>query len=694
MSHQFTNSLAKETSPYLLQHAHNPVNWYPWGKEAIDKAQQENKMILVSIGYAACHWCHVMERESFENEQTAAFMNEHFINIKIDREERPDLDHIYMDAVQAISGSGGWPLNVFLTPEKKPFYGGTYFPPVQAHNRSSWTEVLQGLVQAWQEKRHEIEAQAENLTAYLTQSNAIGQVKNTAINLSAKELFTKADCHTIAENILKTADKEWGGFGNAPKFPQTFTIQYLLQYYHFTGTKIALDQALISLDKMLQGGIYDHVAGGLARYSTDREWLAPHFEKMLYDNALLVTVLCDAFQITKDKKYEQVIRKTIAFVKEELLDKDGGFYAALDADSEGVEGKYYVWQKKEIENILGNDATLFCAYFDVTTEGNWEETNILRIVTPIDQFVKERGINKNEFEQTIESSLQKLKAIRSKRIKPLLDDKIILSWNALMLNAISKAAAILQDKEYKQIAEKNFQFIITNFKKKESFEMQHTFKNGIAKYPAFLDDYAYLIEACISVYEITFDTSYLLNAQSWCNYVTTYFSDEEDKYFFFTNKTQDDIVVRKKEIYDGAVPSGNAVMAINLFKLAVLFDNTDWRKRAEDMLIGIVPMAVKYPISFGIWSRFLLLQIVGLQEISVVGENFVSLNEKISIACIPNKLTMCSFVDNNDFPMLAYRFRKNQTLAYLCHDYSCAAPFDSVDELMIAVRADNKFKSE
>jgi len=284
------NRLIKETSPYLLQHAHNPVDWYPWGKEALDKAEKENKIILVSIGYAACHWCHVMERESFENEQTAKFMNEHFINIKIDREERPDLDHIYMDAVQAISGSGGWPLNVFLTPEKKPFFGGTYFPPVQAYNRSSWIEVLQGLTQAWKEKKHEIEAQAENLTAYLTQSNNIGQVKNTAINVPTEELFTKTDCHSIAENILKTADKEWGGFGSAPKFPQTFTIQYLLQYYHFTGTKDALQQALLSLDKMLQGGIYDHVGGGLARYSTDREWLAPHFEKMLYDNALLIIV--------------------------------------------------------------------------------------------------------------------------------------------------------------------------------------------------------------------------------------------------------------------------------------------------------------------------------------------------------------------------------------------------------------------
>lgn len=685
------NHLAKETSPYLLQHAHNPVNWYPWGKEALDKAVTEKKIILVSIGYAACHWCHVMERESFENEQTALYMNEHFINIKIDREERPDLDHIYMDAVQAISGSGGWPLNVFLTPEKKPFYGGTYFPPAPAYNRSSWIEVLQGIVQAWKEKKHEIEAQADNLTAYLTETNNAVQIKNSAINIPEQELFTKNDCDTVFSNILKTADKEWGGFGNAPKFPQFFTVQYLLQYYHFTQTQEALQQALLSIDKMLQGGIYDHVAGGLARYSTDREWLAPHFEKMLYDNALLITVLCDVFQITRDKKYERAIRKTIAFVQEELTNEQGGFYAAIDADSEGVEGKYYVWQKNEIENILGNDAALFCDYFDITTHGNWEETNILRILVPIDEFAKNKNIPENEVEKLIEASLQKLKAVRSKRVKPLLDDKIILSWNALMLNAVSKAAAVLQDEEYKRMAEKNFRFIAGNFKKdEEGIRLQHTFKNGIAKYDAFLDDYAYLIEASISLYEITFDTAYLYKAQSWCNYTAVFFGDEENKYFYFTNKTQDDIIVRKKEIYDGAVPSGNAIMAGNLLKLSVLFDKPDFRNRAADMLTGMLPMVKKYPGSFGVWGRFLLLQTVGLIEISIVGKNFLSVYQKISIICMPNRLAMGALVGNNDFPMLAYRFRDNKTLAYLCRNYSCLGPFDSSEELITAVRTNNK----
>ena len=349
MLHKFTNNLIHETSPYLLQHAHNPVNWYAWGKDALQKAKDENKVILVSIGYSACHWCHVMERESFEDEATANAMNENFINIKIDREERPDIDHIYMDAVQAITGSGGWPLNVFLTPDAKPFYGGTYFPPSKAFNRPSWMDVLQNINQAWKEKRNEIEAQAENLVDYLNKAGNFTFKDKNIITASIESEFSFEQCETMFSAIMKSADTNWGGFGKAPKFPQTFVIQYLFQFYHYSGNQQALDQALLSLDKMLQGGIYDHVAGGLARYSTDNEWLAPHCEKMLYDNALLITVLCDAFQITKEQKYKTAIDKTIVFITEELTHKEGGFYAALDADSEEEEGKFYVWQRDEIE---------------------------------------------------------------------------------------------------------------------------------------------------------------------------------------------------------------------------------------------------------------------------------------------------------------------------------------------------------
>lgn len=689
MSSLFTNQLINETSPYLLQHAHNPVDWYPWGAEALQRAKDENKVILVSIGYAACHWCHVMERESFENEATAQLMNEHFINIKIDREERPDLDHIYMDAVQAMTGSGGWPLNVFLTPDTKPFYGGTYFPPVKAFNRSSWPEVLQGVTQAWQERSHEIVAQAENMVAYLQQSNNIGQKQNPGE--AGKNPFSAEQCTAIFQQIMKSADKEWGGFGKAPKFPQTFTIQYLLQYHHFTGNQEALQQVLLSLDKMLEGGIYDHVGGGLARYSTDREWLAPHFEKMLYDNALLLLTLCDAYQLTRYERYEKAIRKTISFVQEELMNEQGGFYAALDADSEGVEGKYYIWQKEAIEAILGEEAALFCDYFDVKAEGNWEGETILRILQPAELFIKERNLDKNYFEEKINSALALLKKERSKRIKPLLDDKVLLGWNALMLQAISKAASVFNDEGYRQIALKNFLFITAAFEETPgSAALRHSYKNGIAKYPAFLDDYACLITAAINLYEVTFDTACLEKARDWCSYVVENFTDEENIFFFFTNKAQTDIVVRKKEIYDGATPSGNAVMAMNLYKLAVIFDRADWRTRSLQMLEGLSPMITKYPTSFGVWAGFFLQNWVGLNEIAVVGRKFAEIDRQISQEFIPNKVKMCSGEKNNGFPMLADRFLDGKTLAYLCRDFSCLPPFTTAEELLFTIRANDK----
>ena len=364
--HKFTNKLINETSPYLLQHAHNPVDWHPWNNEALDLAKRENKPILVSIGYSACHWCHVMERESFEDETTARLMNDRFINIKIDREERPDLDHIYMDAVQAMTGSGGWPLNVFLTPEGKPFYGGTYFPPRKAFNRPSWQEVLTGVHEAFTQKRGEIDSQAENLTEHLVQANSFG------MSSGQSDLFTTEKTKEAFDNIMKNADKEWGGFGRAPKFPQSFVIQYLLRFSYVNENKEALQQSLLSIEKMIDGGIYDQVGGGFARYSTDKEWLVPHFEKMLYDNALLISVLSEAYQLTKKERYRDIIGETIDFIQRELKHPQGGFYAALDADSEGEEGRFYICNYYEVAEILGDDGALFCEFFDITSAGNWE----------------------------------------------------------------------------------------------------------------------------------------------------------------------------------------------------------------------------------------------------------------------------------------------------------------------------------
>ena len=520
------NKLIQETSPYLLQHAYNPVNWYPWSEEALTKAKDENKPILVSIGYTACHWCHVMERESFEDENTAKMMNENFINIKIDREERPDLDHIYMDAVQAMTGSGGWPLNVFLTPAAKPFYGGTYFPPQKAFNRPSWQETLLGVAQAFRERRHEIDAQAENLTEHLLKSNSFGLQK-----ISENELFSPDQPVEALQNIMKSADKEWGGFGRAPKFPQSYAIQFLLRYNHLTKNEEALQQALLSLDKMIEGGIYDQVGGGFARYSTDTEWLAPHFEKMLYDNALLVSVLSEAYQLTGKERYKEVIEETMEFVQRELLHPAKGFYAALDADSEGVEGKFYVWDYEEVKSLLGSNAGIFCEYYNITEEGNWEHSNILRVKMAERDFAVKKKLTIDELKKILLTGKEKLLQKRNERIHPLLDDKIILGWNALMNIACSKAFAATGNEKYRTLAIENMQFVFNNFKGKEENEFHHTWKNDKAKYPAFLDDYAFLIQALIQLQEITTETKWLIHAKSITEFVIKNFSEPDTGFF-------------------------------------------------------------------------------------------------------------------------------------------------------------------
>ncbi|MFY7838940.1 MAG: thioredoxin domain-containing protein, partial [Lacibacter sp.] len=460
-----TNRLSKENSPYLLQHAHNPVDWYPWSDEALQKAKTEDKPVLVSIGYSSCHWCHVMERESFEDVATADIMNKHFINIKIDREERPDLDHIYMDAVQSMTGSGGWPLNVFLTPDLKPFYGGTYFPPVRAYNRSSWKEVLYGIANAFKERRDEIEQQANELIQHLQNANSFGTQKVFAFDLPAEELFPDRQNDLMAEAIMKTADKEWGGFGRAPKFPQTFTISYLLKYYHFSSHKEAGGQACLSLNKMIEGGLYDHIGGGFARYSTDTEWLVPHFEKMLYDNALLVSVLSEAYQVTKDPLYKKTIEETLAFTEREMTSSENGFYSALDADSEGVEGKFYTWSKNQVDEILKENAALFCKYYNITEAGNWEEVNIPHIRITAEAFCLQNGLDEVEFNSIMEQCKKKLLTVRNQRIRPLLDDKIILGWNALMNAAYSSAFAALGTEAYQQKAIANMEVLLQTFRK-------------------------------------------------------------------------------------------------------------------------------------------------------------------------------------------------------------------------------------
>ncbi len=684
------NRLQYETSPYLLQHQHNPVDWYPWGNEALQKAKEENKIILVSIGYSACHWCHVMERESFENEETAKLMNDLFINIKIDREERPDLDHIYMDAVQTMTGSGGWPLNVFLTPDTKPFYGGTYFPPVNAYNRSSWREVLHGVHKAWKDRSHEIIAQADELTEHLQKANGFG-IK--AVKLNADEsLFTQEQCHTMFQNIMKQADETWGGYGNAPKFPQTATTSYLLHYAYFASNQQALNQALLTIDKIIDGGINDHVGGGFARYSTDAEWLAPHFEKMLYDNALLLCNIADAFAITKNKKYKQTIEKTISFLQREMLSNEGGYYAALDADSEGEEGKFYVWQKAEIDTILGEDATLYCHYYNVTEHGNWEEKNILRNLETDENVASKNNISVEQLHLFTNDCHQKLLLERNKRTRPQTDDKILLGWNALLITALSKCASSLSSKEFEQMAINCWNFIIDKFEKeKNANSFYHTYKNGEAKYLAFLDDYAYLIQAAIQLQELTNNADYLIKAKQITENVLEFFSDENQHYFYFTPKNQQDIIIKKTEIYDGATPSGNSIMAQNLIYLGIAFNIPNWVERGLIMTKNLENAIVKHPVSFGIWASIIINQVVGVNEIGIIGNKFQITNNELLKLYLPNKILQASALENNNFPLLSNKPKDANTLIYPCKNYSCHQPFTSVVELVKYLQNTNKF---
>ncbi|MFN8242896.1 MAG: thioredoxin domain-containing protein [Ferruginibacter sp.] len=675
----FSNRLLYETSPYLLQHAHNPVDWYPWGPEALQRAREENKVILVSIGYSACHWCHVMERESFEDEAVAAVMNAHFINIKIDREERPDLDHIYMDAVQAMTGSGGWPLNVFLTPDAKPFYGGTYFPPVRAHGRQSWKEVLFAIKQAWLERNHEIQDQAEQLTRHLQQT----LLPKAGPGAAAGALFGPEQAHQAFATIMRSADKELGGFGHAPKFPQFFTIQWLLHYYYFTGETTAREQALLSLDKMLEGGIYDQVGGGLARYSTDNEWLVPHFEKMLYDNAHLLLVLSEAFQLTQSLRYENAIRQTIGFLQRECYHPEEGFCAALDADSEGVEGKYYVWSLEEINSLLGGDAADFAACFGVTQEGNWEGKNILHQPVPLALMAQQLGQDPVALAARRDSCLERLLAARNLRVRPGLDDKKLLGWNALLITGLCRAAAALSDKRYLELAISTFNIILKNFRAAENeCFMQHSFKAGKARFPAFLDDYAALIQAAIGLFECSSQKIFLEQALAFCNHVLDHFRDPVNGYFFFTAREQDDCIVRKKEMYDGATASGNSLLLQQLHYLAVITDNAEWKRISADMMKGVQDLALKYPTSFSLWGQCLLNQAWGMQELVITGNNFEHLRDGLLRRYMPNRVLQCSAAADV-FPLLSGKIFGEEPLVYRCENYTCAAPVKTLEEVPI-----------
>ncbi len=689
------NRLQFETSPYLLQHAHNPVEWFAWKPEAFEKAKAENKPILVSIGYSTCHWCHVMERESFENQEVAALMNERFVNIKVDREERPDVDQIYMEACQLISGSGGWPLNCFLTPAAKPFYAGTYFPPEPMYNRPSWTQTLIHLSDAFRNQRDVVEEQAEKLTDMIRDADK--QLIQAAPGLShfgaddEEEivfLWTSAFTTRIFRKLQRNFDLEAGGFGGAPKFPGTFSLNWLLEYYFYTGEEAALEHVVLSLDQMTMGGIYDQLAGGFSRYSTDRHWFAPHFEKMLYDNALIVGVMSEAYKITKKPLYERTLRQTLGFLLTDMRSPAGGFYSAYDADSEGVEGKYYVWNKREIDEVLGPDAALFNELYNVEDEGNWEGHNILFLSKTVEEYAGEKGLSVNDLLNILSGLKTRLLERRSLRIKPSLDDKILLAWNALAVSAFAKAHQALGpenqgEADYKTVALETMEFLLKHFKKDDGLLLYHTYKNGTGAYEAFLDDYALLIEALLDVYSISFDSRYLYLAADFCDFTIKHFYDPSDGLFFYTAANQPDIILRKKELYDNATPSGNSTMASNLTRLGVVFDRTDYKKMSLRMFEAIGKALQSYPSSFGKWASTALTLVKFPVEIAVAGPEAVKRAEEINARYLPHIVVMAAATPQPDLPLLKDKIFDGETWIYVCKNYSCSLPVKMIEQIDI-----------
>ena len=663
----FTNDLSKETSPYLLQHAHNPVQWMPWSETLFETATAADKPILLSIGYAACHWCHVMERESFEDEAVADYMNTHFINIKVDREERPDIDHIYMDALQAMTGSGGWPLNIFLLPNGQPFYGGTYFPPNAMQNRASWMDVLKGVQAVFNSNREKLVEQATHLTAHLLQSNIKAQQSRTLDTIATKEEF-----QLIAERLLQNADTQWGGFGAAPKFPQTFSIQVLFRNYFQNKDQASIVHAIRSIDKMIQGGIYDHVGGGFSRYSVDAMWQAPHFEKMLYDNALILGTLAEAYQITKKSIYQEVIHATFTFLQRELFNGNGGYYAALDADSEGVEGKFYTWSYDELKSVIAPEIfDAFIAYYQVTPNGNWEHTNILWTQNALEK----------EWEPAWQNELKKLFDKRAMRVPPALDHKVILGWNAMLIVGFCKINAATGNEIYKKAAIECMDWLEANLYHADEHYFYHSIANDKPKAHAFLDDYANLIQAYIQLQEMTGDTSYLFKAKKWMDYVLLNFIDEDGLYFYYTASYQKDVIIRKKESYDGAQPSGNALICSSLYYLGQVFDLTEWRIQAEKMIHSMRPTLLQYPSSFGFWAQSFYQMSTGMIELVGVGPTVYESLSTLNAAFVPNAIRLMSQVQEDSIPLLkGKQWVENQF--FICKNNSCSVPMANVDLIL------------
>ncbi len=669
------NSLIKETSPYLLQHAYNPVKWYTWSEEALKKAKDENKPIFLSIGYSACHWCHVMAHESFENEDVAQIMNENFVNIKVDREERPDIDDIYQKICQLVTGSGGWPLSVFLTPDQKPFYVGTYFPVLDSYGRPGFGSLLCQLAQAYKEKPADVEAAANNFMNILQKTESIA----TQTNLD-KSILDEA-----AVNLLQMADIINGGFGHAPKFPNASNLSFMLRYSKLSGISKFQEFVFKTLTKMANGGIYDQLGGGFHRYSTDSRWLVPHFEKMLYDNALLPVVCAEAYQITKDTKYLDIVNQTLLYVLREMTSPEGGFYSAQDADSEGEEGKYYVWKKSEIQEILGKDSDVFCLYYDVTDGGNFEGHNILNNNIKTSTTAFQFGKTEDDVNDIIKRCSEKLFVTRSKRIAPGRDEKILTSWNALMISAFAKGYRISGHETFLHAAENCIKFIDEKLTKNN--ELLRTYKDYKAKLKAYLDDYAYFVNALLDVFEVDPRAKYLQLALQHANYLIEHFWDPKENNFFFTADNHEKLIIRTKNIYDLSLPSGNSVAAHAFLKLYHLTQDKRFLDVSVKIMESLSTVAAENPFGFGQLLNTMYLYIQKPIEITMLNTNNNEIYTGLTGRFVPESILVTISKEEHLNDLKEYRyfsgkeFDKNKTTVYVCKNSSCSLPLYLMSEI-------------
>ncbi|WP_257666440.1 thioredoxin domain-containing protein [Parapedobacter tibetensis] len=661
------NKLHNETSPYLRQHQHNPVAWYPWGKEALSKAVSENKLILVSIGYSACHWCHVMERESFENDAIAEVMNKHFVSIKVDREERPDIDQIYMIAVQLMTNSGGWPLNCICLPDGRPIYGGTYFRP------SDWKNVLLQLADMWRETPEVAFDYAERLTKGIQQSEQL------PIN-RIPETYSVQDVEAIVTPWKRLFDKQEGGHTRVPKFPMPSNWLFLLRYGALAQDKDVLNHVHFTLRKIASGGIYDHVGGGFARYSVDGEWHIPHFEKMLYDNAQLVSLYAEAWQQRPTDQYKRVVAETLEWVRREMTSPEGGFYCALDADSEGVEGKFYIFHQAEIEEVLGEDAPLFIRYFSVSDEGNWEEerTNVLKVDMEADKLAQEVGFSDSEWEAYLAQGKQKLLDYRNDRVHPGLDNKLLTSWNALMLKGFVDAYRVFDDAEYLEMALGNAEFLRQHVYAEDGGLLHQPASNG-KTIAGFLDDYAFCIEAYIALYEATFEEVWLEEAKRLMEYVLAHFYDKKAAVFYYASDKAEQLIARKQEIMDNVIPSSSSSIVRQLYRLGLVFDEQRYKDIASQALANVFPQLASYGSAYSNWATQLLEEVYGCYEIVLTGPDWLTMRRALDKHYLPNKMILGG--TKGTLPLLAGKMG-NETQAYVCKDKTCSMPTTGIDELM------------